>query len=121
MTTGLTERSIPVMKRETGVGWPLVLVLNGPICHVVPMSIAPFPIPIPFRENTPGPAGPIIMELVNICAPLFMTTPAVPYPMFWGTTKFICPDAAYCIIAAVPLTVNEQPPSVVGYIPFESS
>ena len=112
---------MPVMKMETGVGWPLVVALNGPICQVVPCSIAPLPIPIPFRENTPGPAGPIIMELVSICAPLLMTTLAVPDPVFWGTTKFICPGAAYCIIAAVPLTVKEQPPSVIGYIPFESS
>ena len=112
---------MPVIKMETGVGCPLVVVLNGPICHVVLRTIAPLPMPVPFRENTPGPAGPIVMELFIICAPLSMTTRAAPNPMFWGTTKFICPDETYCIIATVPLMATEQPPSVVGYIPLESN
>ncbi len=114
ITAGLVDKSRPVTKMETGVGWPPVMALKGPRCHIVPWSMAPSPIPIPLTAKMPGPAGPILIVPVSCPRPVETATFAMPAPIPAGTTKLIWPGETYCIIAATPFTATEQPPRLVG-------
>jgi hypothetical protein len=51
ITVGWTYRSKPVAQSATYVGRPFVVVLKGPICHMLAFNMAPSPIPT--RTNPP--------------------------------------------------------------------